>query len=105
MTWSRAPLDSTELCYCFRAHSKPAPPSANGRRGTGFGFAANRSGRTHHPIVAFTGEREDLAEISDAGVAHAHAYEVAAYVRVKAPLASGLKAWVYVDPRGKPPPA
>jgi hypothetical protein len=48
--------------------------------------------------------RRDVREISDAGVAHAHAYEVAAYVRVKAPLASGLKAWVYVDPRDKPAP-
>ena len=28
---------------------------------------------------------------------------VAAYVRVKAPLASGLEAWVYVDARGRPP--
>jgi hypothetical protein len=28
------------------------------------------------------------------------AYEVAAYVRIKAPLASGLEAWVYVDARG-----
>jgi hypothetical protein len=28
---------------------------------------------------------------------------VAASVRVNAPLASGLEAWVYVDARGKPP--
>jgi hypothetical protein len=28
---------------------------------------------------------------------------VAAYVRVKAPLASGAEAWVYVDARGKSP--
>ena len=34
----------------------------------------------------------------------ADAYGVAAYVRVKAPLASGLEAWVYVA-RGKPPAA
>src|SRR3984957_20512710 len=65
------------------------------------------SGKTHHPIVAFTGKREDCApgtvfEITDAELAHADAYEVAAYVRVKAPLASGLEAWVYVDARGKP---
>ena len=46
-----------------------------------------------------------MFEISDAELAHADAYEVAAYVRVKAPLASGLEAWVYVDARGKPPPA
>jgi len=64
------------------------------------------SGKTHHPIVAFTGKREDCApgavfEITDAELAQADAYEVAAYVRVKAPLASGLEAWVYVDARGK----
>jgi hypothetical protein len=63
---------------------------------------------------ARAGERDrilhkDLApgtvfEISEAELAHADAYEVAAYVRVKAPLASGLEAWVYVDARGKPPP-
>jgi Gamma-glutamyl cyclotransferase, AIG2-like len=66
-----------------------------------------KSGRTHHPIVAFTGASEDRVpgmafEISDAELVHADAYEVAAYVRVKAPLASGLDAWVYVDARGKP---
>jgi gamma-glutamylcyclotransferase (GGCT)/AIG2-like uncharacterized protein YtfP len=68
------------------------------------------SGKTHHPIVAFTGKSEDrvsgaVFEISDAELAQADAYEVAAYVRVKAPLASGLEAWVYVDARGKSPPA
>jgi hypothetical protein len=47
------------------------------------------SGKTHHPIVAFTGKREDCApgtvfEITDAELAHADAYEVGAYVRVKA---------------------
>ena len=42
-----------------------------------------------------------LFEITDAELAHADEYEVAAYVRVKAPLASGLEAWVYVDARGK----
>src|ERR1700693_2353365 len=65
------------------------------------------SGKTHHPIVAFTGASADrvpgmVFEISDVELAHADAYEVAAYVRVKAPLASGLEAWVYVDARGKP---
>ena len=68
-----------------------------------------KSGKTHHPIVAFTGQSEDrvrgaVFEISDAELAQADEYEVAAYVRVKAPLASGLEAWVYVDARGKPPP-
>jgi hypothetical protein len=66
------------------------------------------SGKTHHPIVAFSGKNEDRApgavfEISDAELAQADACEVAAYVRVKAPLASRLEAWVYVDARSKPP--
>ena len=42
-------------------------------------------------------------EISGAELARADAHEVAAYVRVKAPLASGLEARVDVDARGKPP--
>ena len=68
------------------------------------------SGKTHHPIVAFTGKSEDrvpgaVFEITDAELARADEYEVAAYVRVKAPLASGVEAWVYVDGRGKPPAA
>jgi gamma-glutamylcyclotransferase (GGCT)/AIG2-like uncharacterized protein YtfP len=62
------------------------------------------SGKSHHPIVAFTGMSEDrvpgaVFEISDAELAHADEYEVAAYERVKVPLASGLEAWVYVDAR------
>jgi Gamma-glutamyl cyclotransferase, AIG2-like len=68
------------------------------------------SGKTHHPIVAFTGQGEDrvagaVFEISEAELAHADAYEVATYVRVRATLASGVEAWVYVDARGKPPSA
>ena len=67
-----------------------------------------KSGKTHHPIVAFTGRAHDrvpgaVFEITDAELARADAYEVAAYLRVKAPLASGLEAWVYVEARGKPP--
>lgn len=65
------------------------------------------SGKTHHPIVAFTGNDEDrvegaLFEVTEAELAHADAYEVGAYVRVEATLASGLIAWVYVDKRGRP---
>ena len=46
------------------------------------------SGKTHHPIVAFTGHSDDhvagmVFEITDAELAHADAYEVAAYIRVK----------------------
>jgi gamma-glutamylcyclotransferase (GGCT)/AIG2-like uncharacterized protein YtfP len=65
------------------------------------------SGKTHHPIVAFTGVKEDrvpcaVFEITDAELAHADEYEVGAYVRVRAPLTSGLEAWVYVDASGRP---
>ena len=64
------------------------------------------SGKTHHPIVAFTGQSQDrvpgaVFEISEAELAQADQYEVEAYVRVRAPLASGLEAWVYVDARAQ----
>jgi hypothetical protein len=66
-----------------------------------------KSRKTHHPIVAFTGNDADrvegaVLEITEAELARADAYETAAYVRVEARLASGLKAWVYVDKRGAP---
>ncbi len=56
------------------------------------------AGKTH-PIVAFARKGDDRApgavfEISDAELTRADAYEVAAYVRVKTSLASGLEAWV-----------
>ncbi len=60
------------------------------------------SGKTHHPIVKFSGDGGDrvagsVFEISDAELANADKYEVAAYKRVAADLASGVSAWVYVD--------
>ena len=66
-----------------------------------------KSGKTHHPIVVFTGANEDrvpgmIFDISDAELVHADTYEVDAYERVRAQFASGLEAWVYVDARGKP---
>ena len=66
-----------------------------------------KSGKTHHPIVAYSGVGEDRAagtvfEITDAELAAADAYEVDAYKRVLAPLASGREAWVYVDARHAP---
>ena len=66
------------------------------------------SGKTHHPIVKFSGDVDDrvagtVFEISDAELAQADAYEVAAYRRVAVTLASGLAAWVYVDARFAPP--
>ena len=65
------------------------------------------SGKTHHPIVRPTGDAQDrvtgtVFEISDAELAHADAYEVADYRRVRADLASGQQAWVYIDAQGTP---
>lgn len=60
------------------------------------------SGKTHHPIVKFTGRHDSrvpgtVFEITDAELAQADSYEVAAYRRVSTILASGKQAWVYVD--------
>ncbi len=60
------------------------------------------SGRTHHPIVRHNGRPESrvagtVFEISDDELAEADRYEVDAYRRVSAQLASGRTAWVYVD--------
>jgi gamma-glutamylcyclotransferase (GGCT)/AIG2-like uncharacterized protein YtfP len=65
------------------------------------------SGKTHHPIVKFNGRNDSrvsgtVFEISDAELARADRYEVAAYKRVAAMLASGKQAWVYVDARFAP---
>ena len=66
------------------------------------------SGKTHHPIVrpgADPAERVagNVFEISDAELAQADVYEVAAYRRVAVTLASGLQAWVYIDAHFAPP--
>lgn len=66
-----------------------------------------KSGRTHHPIVKYTGSDSDrvagtVFEITDAELANADKYEVSAYKRVAARLASGSQAWVYVDARFAP---
>ena len=66
------------------------------------------SGKTHHPIVKHSGVATDrvagtVFEISDAELAQADAYEVDAYRRVAVALASGVRAWVYVDARFAPP--
>lgn len=41
-------------------------------------------------------------EITDLELSQADRYEVSAYVRVLAPLASGRRAWAYVDARSVP---
>jgi hypothetical protein len=67
------------------------------------------SGKTHHPIVRFNGRNDSrvsgtVFEITDAELARADRYEVDAYRRVAAMLASGKQAWVYVDARFAPGP-
>ena len=59
------------------------------------------SGKSHHAIARFTGNRESrvpgmVFDVTESELASADAYEPAGYVRVSAPLASGKEAWVYV---------
>lgn len=66
------------------------------------------SGKTHHPIVAFTGRDTDTVagtvfQITEEELRNADKYEVAAYKRIPAILRSGARAWVYVDARYAPP--
>lgn len=67
------------------------------------------SGKTHHPMATFTGDAKarvtgTVFEITDLELAQADRYEVSAYVRVLAPLASNRRAWAYVDARSVPEP-
>jgi gamma-glutamylcyclotransferase (GGCT)/AIG2-like uncharacterized protein YtfP len=65
-------------------------------------------GRTHHANVTYNGRNGSrvsgtVFEITDAELAAADQYEqVAAYKRIHATLASGKKAWLYVDARSAP---
>lgn len=66
------------------------------------------SGKTHHPIVAFTGRDTDgvpgtVFQITADELQNADKYEVAAYKRIAAILRSGARAWVYVDASQAPP--
>ena len=59
------------------------------------------SGERFHPILRYTGQAQDTVagtvfNISDAELLRADSYEVDDYHRIEVPLASGLKAWVYV---------
>ena len=61
-----------------------------------------KSGQRFHPIVKQTFNPTDrvagvVFEITSAELAASDEYEVDDYVRVEAQLASGLKAWVYVQ--------
>ena len=66
------------------------------------------SRKTNHLIVKFTGKNNDRVAgtvfgVTDVELCRADEYEVGAYIRVTAKLASGLRAWVYVDARFAPP--
>jgi len=59
------------------------------------------SGKTHHPILTFTGDESDIVEgmvfeITSEECKQADEYEVDAYQRELASLQSGKNAWVYV---------
>lgn len=65
------------------------------------------SGKTHHPIVKFNGDTASrvsgtVFKITDTELENADRYEVSAYKRVLATLASGHPAWVYIDARFAP---
>jgi hypothetical protein len=60
------------------------------------------SGKTHHPVVTYTGHPADkvsgmVFSITPAELQRADDYEVASYRRDNVRLASGVTAWVYVD--------
>lgn len=65
-------------------------------------YVVATSGKTHHPVVRFNGRPASrvsgtVFEITDAELARADQYEVAAYQRVAVVLASGKQAWMYAD--------
>ncbi|GAB2536303.1 gamma-glutamylcyclotransferase family protein [Rhodanobacter koreensis] len=60
------------------------------------------SGATHHPIIHHTGDPTHTVKgtvlcITPDELAHADAYEVDDYRRTRVTLASGRRAWVYVQ--------
>lgn len=68
------------------------------------------SGKTHHPIVAYTGNPDDQVSgavftITPEELQHADDYEVDSYRRDEVLLASGIAAWVYVDANSPRPPS
>jgi len=67
------------------------------------------SGKTHHTIVRPSGDpasriKGTVYQLTQAELRRADLYEVAAYKRTTANLASGREAWVYVDARIADPP-
>lgn len=66
------------------------------------------SGQARHPIIAFTGRSDDRVRgtafrITGEELRQADQYEVSEYKRECLTLASGQKAWVYVDARDASP--
>jgi gamma-glutamylcyclotransferase (GGCT)/AIG2-like uncharacterized protein YtfP len=66
------------------------------------------SGKTHHPVVAYSGNASDKVSgtvfaITAEELRQADEYEVAAYRRDRVRLASGESAWVYVDAESRRP--
>ena len=74
----------------------------------GFEPSSAGAGTTQHANVTFNGRadsrvRGTVFEISDAELLAADQYErQASYTRIAAMLASGKRAWVYVDARSAP---
>lgn len=66
------------------------------------------SGETHYQNISFNGRPDSsvtgtVFEITDAELADADRYEArASYTRMAVELASGTRAWVYVDARTAP---
>jgi hypothetical protein len=61
-----------------------------------------KSGKAFHPIVTQSGDAADrvtgmVFPITPEELAAADAYEVDDYVRIETTLASGVRAWVYVQ--------
>ena len=62
------------------------------------------SGKTHHPIIRFTGRASAIVygtafEVTREELQRADSYEVSEYKRVSLTLLSGARAWVYIDAR------
>jgi gamma-glutamylcyclotransferase (GGCT)/AIG2-like uncharacterized protein YtfP len=63
-----------------------------------------KSGMVFHPILKYTGNREDKVEGTVFEITHeellkADEYEVEAYARTLADFKSGIQAWIYADAR------
>jgi hypothetical protein len=66
------------------------------------------TGKTDHAIARFTGDRSHrisgtVLQVTSVELARADEYEPEPYQRIKAELASGKTAWVYIDARYAPP--